>query len=603
MIGRLNSCAIACAMLVISLPALLHSQTRTFSARQFVLDDALGDKITLQTPAGPFSSYVWTLPSTAPAGATAATPAGSAIWQTLYWDGTNWATSSQLTSTGLRVGIGTNTPFYGLHRRGTLTSTFPDVGSAFETFIQPTAAATGYDYGIASEAEYIGAFPITSGIIGMIGFGTLQPTATIALGKAIGTAGAADLNSSTMGLTDGVGVHGEVANMSSNTITNASALEGAIYNTGGGTITNARGVYLTNPFVFSGSIGNYYGIYQENLPGVNRWPYWYSDGAGGALVQITNAGRVGIGLGVTAPGYPLDLASNSVATTGFSVSSNFDIKAQPSAPSIGRYVAISALAESNNANSISGSGYVAGIRSESQLNLAATAGLIQSTGVSGLSSNYGAQTLTSGVGLHGEVRNFDVGVISTASALETAIFNVSSGTITDAKIIHVMNPNVTAGSITNAYGLYVDDMTSASTNYPIYVSNGAGNARFAVRNDGKVGIGTDNPSATLEVAGSIRVGTNGNIGNVTGIYNYSATLDFPSTSAQSSTDYVVTATGSDVVEGDAVIVRPMSAVILPNSSYTAWVSGPAQITIRFNNYSSSAQDPASGIFKFTLIQH
>jgi hypothetical protein len=391
--------------------------------------------------------------------------------------------------------------------------------------------------------------------------------------------------------------------MSSSGITTASAVEAYIYNTSGGSITTARDLYLTAPYN-TGAITKFFGIYQENLTAESQWPYWYSDGSGGALVQVTSTGQLGIGLGSTAPGYKLDVKNSFGDVSGFGASSNFDVVANPTSASTERFVAISALAESDNSAAISSPGYVEGIRSESQLNSTATADLGQAIGAAGLSSNYNATgTVTSGAGLHGEVRNFSTGTISTASALEAAIFNVGGGTITSAKILHVQNPNNSLGTIANAYGLYIDDLTAATLNYPIYVSDGSTNARFSVRNDGKVGIGTDNPAATLDVEGSTRIGTNANVGAVTGIYNFGGTLNFPSTAAQSSSDMTVIMSGSDIVEGDAVIVRPMNAVIMPNSSYTAWVSGNAQVTVRFNNYSSVAQDPPSGIFKFTLIQH
>jgi hypothetical protein len=588
--------------LALSFATGANAQPRAFAARQIILDDGLGDMITLQTPAGPFASYSYTFPSTAPAGPTAATPAGTLLGQTLYWDGTNWAASSLLFNNGTKVGIGTATPFYDFERRSSSTTTSQQVGSLFDMTYAPTSATSNRNYGLIAQARFTGAFAAPP--IGFLGLASQEASSSVGLNRVVGAGGSA-VNSSTQTMVEGIGLHGEAVNNAAGAMTTATGIESYVFNTSIGAITNGRALYLPPPQASLGSITNYYGIYQDNVNAANRWPYWYSDGAGGALVQITGAGRVGIGMGTSAPAYPLDVMNKSTSTGGYSISSNFGAVAQPSAASFGRYVAISAVAESDNANAIGGSGYVEGIRSESQLNLTATAGLGSGIGAAGLASNYGAQTLTNGVGLHGEVRNFDVGTITTASALETAIFNLSTGTITDAKIINVQNPNVSGGgSISNAYGLYVDNITTAAVkNYQIYASNGSGDAHFAVRNDGQVGIGTDAPVATLDIRGSARVGSNANVGAVTGIYNYSGSYDFPSTPAQSSSDVTFSMVGSDIVEGDAVIVRPMSAVLLPNSCYTAWCSGAGQVTLRFNNYSSAAQDPAVGVFKFTLIQH
>lgn len=600
-----RSLIIVALALVLALLSVTRAtaQPRSFAARQFIMDDGLGDMITLQTPAGPFASYVYTFPSTAPAGPTAATPAGTLLGQTLYWDGLNWATSSTLFNNGTKVGIGTSTPLYDFERKSTSTTTSQQLGSFFDLAYAPTAPTSNRNYGLVAQARFTGAFAAPS--IGLLGLASQEASATTALNRVLGAGGSA-LNSSSLNMVEGVGLHGEAVNNAGGSMTTATGIESYIFNTSIGTITTGRALYLPPPQAFTGAITNYYGIYQDNLGATpNRWPYWYSDGGTGALVQITGQGRVGIGMGTAAPAYPLDVMNKSTSTGGYSISSNFGAVAQPSAASFGRYVAISAVAESDNANAIGSSGYVEGIRSESQLNATATAGLALSVGAAGLSSNYGAQTLTTGAGLHGEVRNFDVGNITTASALETAIFNLSTGTITDAKIINVQNPNVLGtGPITNAYGLYVDNITTAAVkNYQIYASNGLGDAHFAVRNDGMVGVGTENPEATLDVRGSAQIGSNTNVTPVTGIYNYSGSYDFPSTPAQSSSEVTFNMSGSDIVEGDAVIVRPMSAVILPNSCYTAWCSGAGQVILRFNNYSSAAQDPALGVFKFTLIQH
>jgi hypothetical protein len=79
----------------------------------------------------------------------------------------------------------------------------------------------------------------------------------------------------------------------------------------------------------------------------------------------------------------------------------------------------------------------------------------------------------------------------------------------------------------------------------------------------------------------------------------SATLDFGSTSAQTSADLTITVTGAAV--GDIVIVGNPSADA--NSCYTAWVSATNTVTVRFNNYSSGSIDPASGTFKVYVIKN
>lgn len=77
-------------------------------------------------------------------------------------------------------------------------------------------------------------------------------------------------------------------------------------------------------------------------------------------------------------------------------------------------------------------------------------------------------------------------------------------------------------------------------------------------------------------------------------------LDFASTAAGSSSDLTINVSGA--VVGDTVILAPPTASILNNSCYTAWVSAANTVTVRFNNYSSAPQNPASGSFKVKIIK-
>jgi hypothetical protein len=75
----------------------------------------------------------------------------------------------------------------------------------------------------------------------------------------------------------------------------------------------------------------------------------------------------------------------------------------------------------------------------------------------------------------------------------------------------------------------------------------------------------------------------------------SATLDFASTNAQNSRDLTIAVTGA--ADGDVVSLGVSNAAVNANTSYSAWVSAAGIVTVRFNNYSSSSVDPASGSFK------
>jgi hypothetical protein len=79
-----------------------------------------------------------------------------------------------------------------------------------------------------------------------------------------------------------------------------------------------------------------------------------------------------------------------------------------------------------------------------------------------------------------------------------------------------------------------------------------------------------------------------------------ASLNFASTNAQNSSDLTITLTGA--VDGDAVSLGVPNAAVNANSCYTAWVSAANTVTVRFNNYSSGAIDPAQATFKVTIIK-
>jgi hypothetical protein len=79
-----------------------------------------------------------------------------------------------------------------------------------------------------------------------------------------------------------------------------------------------------------------------------------------------------------------------------------------------------------------------------------------------------------------------------------------------------------------------------------------------------------------------------------------AVLDFPNTLAQTSSDLTAAVTGAR--SGDAVLLGVPNAAVNANSSYTAWVSANDTVTIRFNNYSVAAINPASGTFKIAVVR-
>ena len=73
-----------------------------------------------------------------------------------------------------------------------------------------------------------------------------------------------------------------------------------------------------------------------------------------------------------------------------------------------------------------------------------------------------------------------------------------------------------------------------------------------------------------------------------------ATLNFPSTAAQTTSDLTVAVAGADTDHHAEVI--PPAALWVANCSWVAWVSAVNVVTVRFINVSSSAINPDSGAF-------
>ena len=80
-----------------------------------------------------------------------------------------------------------------------------------------------------------------------------------------------------------------------------------------------------------------------------------------------------------------------------------------------------------------------------------------------------------------------------------------------------------------------------------------------------------------------------------------ATLQFPNTSAGTSSTLTVTVTGA--VDGDPVSLGVPNASNNSNSNFTAYVSAANTVTVKFNNYSTVAVDPASGTFRISVMRY
>jgi hypothetical protein len=136
------------------------------------------------------------------------------------------------------------------------------------------------------------------------------------------------------------------------------------------------------------------------------------------------------------------------------------------------------------------------------------------------------------------------------------------------------------------------------------LSSGSNRINFEIKNNGSVFQRTLEGSGTRLVQ-SLSTGeitaTTIDPANIPTIIKASATLDFPSTGAHSSSDLTITVTGAAV--GDVVTVAPGLAAISDGSCYTAWVSAANTVTVRFNHYhTGGSTDPVSAVFNIIVTK-
>lgn len=145
---------------------------------------------------------------------------------------------------------------------------------------------------------------------------------------------------------------------------------------------------------------------------------------------------------------------------------------------------------------------------------------------------------------------------------------------------------------TTAFGYTMGSDIVGGTNNWALRDLTAGANRILIDSSGNVTIqsGLFNANGTFTV---------GNGGSWSKILIGSAALNFPNTAAQNSSDLTITVTGA--AAQDICLVGPDASAVLANSCYTAFVSAPNTVTVRFNNYSAGALDPANASFKVTVI--
>lgn len=176
----------------------------------------------------------------------------------------------------------------------------------------------------------------------------------------------------------------------------------------------------------------------------------------------------------------------------------------------------------------------------------------------------------------------------------TGVLSADSGTQRCLELSPVINQSGTAGY--TAVDIDVTESTSGSGTNRLLVIKRNGQEKFGVYTDGAINVGSNDTTIARVSAG--RISVEGNmVGHV--LFN-TATLNFPSISAQSFQDLTITVTGATT--GDSVSLGVPTAAVTAGIVYSAWVSVANTVTVRAHNYTSGALDPASGTFKATIVR-
>ncbi len=196
--------------------------------------------------------------------------------------------------------------------------------------------------------------------------------------------------------------------------------------------------------------------------------------------------------------------------------------------------------------------------------------LSSGTGGSFRFSNESATTVSDATGVIAAIsQNANGGTISDATALSVTVTNGATSTITAAEGVNISLVN--SGTVSSFRGLYIDAIPQTNSDYYSIYSSGAAKSYFA----GNVGIGTDTPTAKLQVDGSI----------VSGNSTYSAAFTCGTSTIDFSTGNLKRLSPSNVIA--AGTCNTALSNLVAGGSYTLVVTGNAStnmVTYNFTGY-------------------
>jgi hypothetical protein len=181
--------------------------------------------------------------------------------------------------------------------------------------------------------------------------------------------------------------------------------------------------------------------------------------------------------------------------------------------------------------------------------------------------------------------------ISVDAATETITFNLPNAAV-DTRGVMSTGTQTFAGSKT-----FTDTLTARLT--PPASTGAANTAPLKL----KSGTNLTTPEAgAVEFDGTNYYVTSGSTRyTLAKTLTATGTLDFPSTSNNSTSTLTITVNGA--ADGDVVSLGVPSSAISVNNTYSAYVSAANTVSVVFHNYSGGNANPGSGTFRVAVIKY
>jgi len=245
-----------------------------------------------------------------------------------------------------------------------------------------------------------------------------------------------------------------------------------------------------------------------------------------------------------------------------------------------------------------------GVRSQPRFEGTGTHTATDSAAYFGIFTYNGSGTLPRASGAKVRVDNSNTGTTTWGNGYYST-WSQDNGATTNFAHFLAAAGTLNGGTRGTEYGLYVESLAVATTNWGVYTAGTMGSSLGGFLDlRGRTAPAVSNASELrIYMDSSVNAPKASFNGAAYGFFptylTATATLDFPSTSAQQSTELTITVTGAAV--GKPVWLGT-PASLNNHTGFMGYVSATNTVTVRFLNFSSGAVDPASGSYTVAVLQ-